>query len=129
MPRDGESAKVVTDRVLYDDGVLRIAATSNPPGLTISGEIDEDTYPALAQQLAELTGPADIHLRLAGLTYCDLAGLRAIIRLAGASRGGSARRVVLHEVAPQLTTVLAIVGWDSTPGLVVNQGPADHRQP
>jgi ABC-type transporter Mla MlaB component len=103
----------------YDDGVLRITPVSNPPGLAIAGEIDEDTYSALVRMLGELAGLAEIHLNLAGVTYCDLAGLRAIIRLA---RAGPGRRLVLHDVPPSMRTVLSIVGWDATPGLVIDQG-------
>ena len=51
------------------------------------------------------------------MEYCDLAGLRAIIRLTGTAH---ARRVVLHDVPWRLQTVLRIVGWDSTPGLVID---------
>jgi hypothetical protein len=66
---------------------------------------------------------------MGGVSYCDLAGLRAIVRVTGAddgargSNGGDSRRVVLHEVPPQLAAVLRIVGWDSTPGLAVDQPP------
>jgi ABC-type transporter Mla MlaB component len=121
MPNHGKPAEVTGDHGLYDDGVLRMTATSRPPGLVIAGEIDEGTHPALVGKLDELTGPADIHINLAGVEYCDLAGLRAIIRLAGASGGHPGRRLVLHEVPQHLRTVLAIVGWDSTPGLVIER--------
>jgi ABC-type transporter Mla MlaB component len=121
------------DCAVYDDGVLRITITDDPPGLAMAGEIDESTYPGLVSALDKLMdGPAEIHLSLAGVSYCDLAGLRAIVRVAGADsdgaegRGnGGSRRVVLHGVPPQLKAVLRIVGWDSTPGLALEQ--ADSR--
>jgi ABC-type transporter Mla MlaB component len=102
----------------------------SPPGLVIAGEIDEDTYPVLVAKLNELaaSGP-EFHFNLAGVEYCDLAGLRAIIGLTGT---GHVERVVLHDVPRRLQNVLRIVGWDSTPGLVIEQpsraaapGPAD----
>lgn len=111
---------MVTLGPVYDDGVLRMTLVGSPPVLVIDGEIDEDTYPALVQTLGELMGPAEIHLNLAGLRYCDLAGLRAMVLLTGASHGGRGRRVVLHDVPPHLQAVLSIVGWDSTPGLVLD---------
>jgi anti-anti-sigma factor len=120
MPARSESSKMVTAHGVYDDGVLRITATSNPPGLAIAGEIDEDTYPALVAKLEQLAGTSEIHLNLAGVQYCDLAGLRAMIRLAGSGRRGDSRQVVLHEVPPRLQTVLGILGWDITPRLVIN---------
>jgi ABC-type transporter Mla MlaB component len=115
---------MVTLGSVYDDGVLRMTPVGNPPVLIIDGEIDEDTYAALVQKLGEFTGPADIHLNLAGVRYCDLAGLRAMVLLTGASPGGRGRRVVLHEVPPHLRAVLGIVGWDSTPGLVLADLPS-----
>lgn len=121
MPAGSESSKVVTAYGVYDDGVLRITATTKPPGLAIAGEIDEDTYPALTAKLEELAGAGEIHLNLADVQYCDLAGLRAMIRLAGAGRSSDSRQVVLHDVPPRLKTVLGILGWDSAPGLVIDQ--------
>lgn len=114
---------MTNDCAVYDDGVLRITNTDDPPGLAISGEIDESTYDGLVGALGEVAhGPAEVHVSLGGVSYCDLAGLRAIVCVTGADRGGGdARRVVLHEVPPQLAAVLRIVGWDSTPGLAVDQ--------
>jgi hypothetical protein len=122
------------DRALYDDGVLRITTTDDPPGLAIAGEIDESTYEGLISALEKLTdGPAEIHVSLAAVSYCDLAGLRAIVRITGAEsngadgsgtvRGGNGgrRRVVLHGVSRPIKTVLQIVGWDSIPGLALDQ--------
>jgi len=118
----------MTNCPVYDDGVLRITSTTHPPGLTFEGEIDESTYPGLVQALQASTSDwAEIHLSLGGVSYCDLAGLRAIVCATGASDGeaggngrGDARRVVLHEVPAQLITVLQIVGWDDTPGLALD---------
>jgi anti-anti-sigma factor len=101
---------------VYDDGVLRITripAPSPAPGFALAGEIDESTVRGLAAKLAELVANLDeVHLDLGALAYSDLAGLRVIVQLAA---GG--RRVVLHRVPPHLRAVLAIVGWDTAPGL------------
>jgi ABC-type transporter Mla MlaB component len=127
---------MTNDCAVYDDGVLRITNTDDPPGLAIAGEIDESTYDGLVGALGEVAhGPAEVHVSLGGVSYCDLAGLRAIVCVTGADRGGAGcngegdtRRVVLHEVPPQLATVLRIVGWDSTPGLAMDQ-PAGSPDP
>ena len=139
------------DCALYDDGVLRVTATDDPPGLAIAGEIDESTYPGLVSALDKLmNGPAEIHVSLTQVSYCDLAGLRAIVRMTGAdgsgpgggaegSGNGGSRRVVLHGVSRPLKAVLQIVGWDSIPGLALDQpdsgipprsagGPGSHGQ-
>ena len=112
------------DRALFDDGALRITHTSNPPGLSITGDVDEFTYSGLMSALENFTnGPAEIYVDLAGMQYCDFAGLRAIIGLtsvAGRSCGQGTRRVVLHELASHFRAALCIVGWDATPGLVLD---------
>ena len=125
---EGRWFAMTSDCAVYDDGVLRITNTADPPGLAIAGEIDESTYDGLIGTLGKLThGPAEVHVSLRGVSYCDLAGLRAIVCVTGAGGGagsngnGDARRVVLHEVPPQLATVLRIVGWDSAPGLALDQ--------
>lgn len=112
------------DSAMYDDGILQIRRTGSPPVLVLAGEIDESAYPGLVGALAEFTdeGHCDIHLDLAGVEYCDLAGLRAMILLAGArDHCPDGRRVVLHAAAPQLKTVLSILGWDSTAGLALDE--------
>ena len=106
-------------------GTLQIAPMNNPPGLAIGGEIDEDAYPALVEKLGQLArGRDEVHVDLAAVQYCDLAGLRAIVRAAT-----TGRTVVLHGLPEQLQTILGILGWDNTPGLVVDNSPSGFRLP
>jgi ABC-type transporter Mla MlaB component len=120
----------VRGHAVYDDGVLRITRAGSPPVLALVGEIDESTYAGLVGALAEFTaGQGEIHLDLAGVDYCDLAGLRALVRLTGADgRDPGRRRVALHSCPAQLTAVLSILGWDTTVGLTFDEqasgGPA-----
>jgi hypothetical protein len=53
--------------------------------------------------------------------YCDLAGLRAIVRLTEANGHDHTgrRTVMLHGLSRRMTAVLHTVGWDSTPGLIL----------
>jgi ABC-type transporter Mla MlaB component len=108
---------------VLDDGTLRITwGGGEPPILALAGEVDESSYPGL---VAALTGAAarydEIHLDLAGLGYCDLAGLRAIVRLASPDASGrsTVKRVVLHQVPDSVRTVLHIVGWDTAAQLTL----------
>lgn len=127
---DTGSLKSPRANVVYDDGVLRITRTDRPPALAIAGEIDESTYAGLLGALQELAhGPGDVQVSLGGVTYCDLAGLRAIIRLAGTNgdQARCGRRLVLRDVPEHLRTVLQIIGWDTTSGLAIEElvaGPA-----
>lgn len=51
--------------------------------------------------------------------FVNCGGLRAIVRLATAGQP-----VVLHGLAAQLQSVLGILGWDGTPGLVIDNKPS-----
>ena len=84
--------------------------------LVLSGDIDEETYPALIEALSRIPRDnAGLHADLSAVTFCDLAGLRAIVRLAE-----STTPVILHGVPGTLLTVMKILGWDQQPGLVVS---------
>jgi hypothetical protein len=77
-----------------------------------------------------LTGDGDIHLDLAVVQYCDLAGLRVLVRLSAGHDDWPdhlGRRVILHGLPAPLETVLQILGWDSMPGLVL--AGAEDRTP
>lgn len=107
----------------HDDGGLRIMRTVRPPGLRLDGEIDDDTYPVLIAALDTVAVDCrheDVHLDLSLVRFCDVAGLRAMVRLA--ERLDDGRRVVLHAPAPSLRTVLRVVGWDDVHGLILEEG-------
>ena len=98
-------------------GVLRTAVMRDPPGLALGGDIDEETYPALVEALSHIPPDnASLHVDLSAVTFCDLAGLRAIVRLADTST-----LVVLLGVPRPLRTVMKILGWDQEPGLVISK--------
>jgi anti-anti-sigma regulatory factor len=90
----------------YYDGVLRIICAGHPQVVRIAGEIDVARYLGLVSTLEDLVDPkGDVHVTLAELAYCDLAGLRAILRLAGPGRedqGHNGRSLFLDDVPPHL---------------------------
>lgn len=114
-------------QLVHDDGALQIWRAVQPPGLILAGEIDEVSYPALVRQLAGLAADEpEVHVFMADVVYCDLAGLRALVSLGEpADHDGPApapsRRLVLHQLPAHLEAVLRIVGWDVTPGLVISR--------
>jgi len=84
--------------------------------LVLSGDIDEDTYPALIEALNHVPRDhASLHVNLSAVTFCDLAALRAIIRLADTDTP-----VILHGVPGPLRTVMKVLGWDQEPGLMIS---------
>ena len=105
------------------DQVLRITRAHDQPGLIIAGEIDEAGYPLLLQSLAALDRRGEVHVDLGGVKFCDLAGLRAIVCVAGGCDDESPLRpVVLHAVPPRLRKILQILGWDEMPGVTFDEG-------
>ncbi|MCP2334934.1 MEDS domain-containing protein [Actinomadura rupiterrae] len=109
---------------LHDDGVLRIAPTFTPPGLALSGAVDESTLPALRDALA-VAARRDGHLclDLSGLAFCDTEGLRAMLDTRHAGDGMD-RQLVLRAVPGYLALMLRIAGWDRLPGVFVEEAAA-----
>ena len=117
-------------RAAYDDGSLRIMQLAAPGAVALAGEVDEDNCPGMATALEQLAaGAAELRIDLAGLAFCDLAGLRVLVGLTtpGAAAavsvpdgdGAGRRQVVLDQVPRHLSALLGILGWDGTPGLRV----------
>jgi ABC-type transporter Mla MlaB component len=105
-------------------GISPLSVSRSPQGLAVSGEIDESSFSFFAQALYALAEEiSPVHIDLAGVEYCDIAGLRLMVRLTRADGLNGdhegARRVVLHAAAPHLKAVLSVLGWDGTPGLVL----------
>ena len=70
----------------------RICAGS-PPVVPIAGEIDESSYSGLVSTLEGLADrEGDVHVNLAEVAFCDLAGLRAVLWLASRKLPLRARR-------------------------------------
>lgn len=91
--------------------------------LVLGGDIDEETYPALIEALNHVPRDnASLHIDLSDVTFCDLAGLRAIVWLADTTMP-----VMLHGVPRPLRTVMEILGWDQRPGLVISK--PEHGRP
>jgi anti-anti-sigma factor len=103
---------------------LHAVFTSPPPTLHLAGDIDESTFPDLTNILAHTAaaGGSRIHVDLADVEYCDVAGLRAIISLA--SGGGEDQapvdEIVFTHLPVPLQRVLSILGWDAAPGVILD---------
>ena len=114
--------------VLYDDGVLLIVPVADgPPGVVLAGEIDEQNRAGLATALGKLAaGHRQFYVDMAAVSYCDLAGLRVILRLGGGEdpgqpgppgSPGQPGQVVLVRVPGYLEKIIRIVGWDHRPDI------------
>jgi anti-anti-sigma factor len=113
-------------RVPEQAGSSRLHAvfTGPPPTLHLAGDIDESTFPDLMRILAHTAdaGASRIHVDLADVEYCDVAGLRAIISLASDQGEGRAPvdEIVFTRLPGPLQRVLLILGWDAVPGVILD---------
>jgi anti-anti-sigma regulatory factor len=123
LAHPGERAGPHVTQHHWDSGRLE-----DEPWLFVAGEIDEYSYKSLIRTLASVArDPSEIHIDLADVEYCDVAGLRAFVVLAAAPCCDHAgMRVVLHHVPPCSVNVLHILGWDTTTGLTLAEGRQIH---
>jgi ABC-type transporter Mla MlaB component len=104
---------------MVDNGMLRITRAASAPRLMLAGDIDESSIAFLTAALAGTAdGPGEVHVDLARVEYCGLAGLRALAGLGG-GQDDRPRRLVLHHLPAHLHEVLRIMGWDTSPGLAI----------
>lgn len=99
-----------------------VARGSDPVRLVLAGEIDMCDIPQLTTALADaVDGSGVLHVDMAHVEFCDLAGLRTIIGLSQDGDGQRpARRVVLHRLPTHVEKVLRILGWDTAPGVSID---------
>jgi anti-anti-sigma factor len=117
--------------VLAGDEHFFIARRSHPAQVLLAGELDICSAPRLTAALSEAAdGTGVLHLDLAGVHFCDLAALQAIISLIQASdhQQRPARSVVLHHLPAQVEKILRLTGWDALPGLTIDPGGPPSRQ-
>ncbi|TDB92015.1 MEDS domain-containing protein [Actinomadura sp. 7K534] len=103
---------------VFDDGVLTIVPLFAPPGLRLSGAIDESTLPGLVEALRDAgDGSAHLCLDLSRLEFCDLDGLRTLIRANELSTVLD-RQVILRSMPGCMELMMRVCGWDTAPGIV-----------
>ncbi|WP_344284853.1 STAS domain-containing protein, partial [Actinomadura napierensis] len=103
---------------VFDDGALRIEPLFAPPGLRLSGSIDASTLPGLLAALRGLDDrAAHVCLDLAGVEFCDLDGLRALVGVNEWSVVPD-RMVVLRSAPRCVEMMMRVTGWEGAPGVV-----------
>ncbi|WP_172383231.1 MEDS domain-containing protein [Streptomyces sp. MNP-20] len=119
--------RAVADHV-WKDELLSITRTFAPPGLALSGEVDDTNVTAVARALhgeaARTTGRADGHrtrLSLRDVSFIDVGALRLLVHTGLRLRAGGGG-LLLTGVAPHVRRVMRVTGWDTVPGLEVDRG-------
>ncbi|GLW12411.1 hypothetical protein Misp01_75390 [Microtetraspora sp. NBRC 13810] len=107
--------------VEFDNGLLRIVRLAEPYGLRVEGDVDSSTVTAFVAALQRVTSghEARVYADLGRVEFIDVAGLRALVSVAG--RLGRGRELVLRPVPPHIRHLLVLIGWDVVPGLRLEQ--------
>jgi ABC-type transporter Mla MlaB component len=99
------------------DGSLRITWDAGPPRLVLDGDIDLTSHAVLIVALAEAAdGTGQVHIDMAGVSFCDVAGMRIILHGGDGQPPGPAQ-VTVHNLSPHLEKLLRLVHRDAAPDL------------
>ncbi|MDQ1033688.1 anti-anti-sigma factor [Streptomyces sp. V3I8] len=110
----------VEQEPLHTGSMLRLVPSfrDGQRSLRVVGDVDHHSAQALAAALeTTLDWPGDIIVDMSGLQFIDLAGVRALVRAAERLPAGRCLHVV--DLAPMLSHVMHVVGWDQVPSLTV----------
>ena len=92
---------------------VRIRFTPNLPVIRLSGELDLASLHLLADALDAIAAASCagnlVMLDLSGVTFCDVAGLRAI-EMCDAALEAADKQLLLYDTPPQITKLIAITG-------------------
>jgi anti-sigma B factor antagonist len=80
--------------------------------ISVFGEVDVASAPALGQALAEaaVSEATSVVLDLAGVTFLDSAGVGVLLSAVTASRAGEGKLSVRRDFQPPVDRVLALAG-------------------
>ncbi|MGK5636949.1 MEDS domain-containing protein [Streptomyces sp. URMC 126] len=96
---------------------LLVVRTYRPPGLRLEGRVDASAHRQLRDALRSVAGVrGELRLEMSGVEFPDLGGLRLLMTFARA-RAARHRSVEVTGLAPELSQVITLIGWDRTPGL------------
>ncbi len=99
---------------VYASDSLRITRLPAGLGLAVHGAVDLSNAEVVsAALLDEARRGSDVRIDLSGLAFCDLSGLRALVRVTGELESGHA--VVVTGMPAHLSRAMEMVGWAELP--------------
>jgi anti-anti-sigma factor len=107
--------------VAYQDSQLVIRRTSQPPGLRLTGAVDDSNVEAVGSLLDSTLRAhrrSDVHIDASELEFADVSGIRALVSTAERVEGG--RHLILHGLPPLISKVISVVGWTDLPALTIS---------
>jgi anti-anti-sigma factor len=110
------------DDVVAQTGTLVIERSESPRTLHLRGEIDVSNSDAIATAVIDaLSDSGDVRVDFAQVLFCDLSGLRALVRAAQSVAAG--QRITVTALPEHLLRALRLVGWSQLPGLLIDAPP------
>lgn len=101
-----------------DGAAFRIEPAGDSRTFVLSGELDMAATDLVIEATGSLAGEGDVVFELAGLTFIDSSGLRAVLQVAERIPEG---KLVLRAPTDAVQRVLDIVGLaDASPRVVVD---------
>jgi anti-anti-sigma regulatory factor len=117
-PQDDERS----GELIAEAGTLVIERDTEAGGLSLRGEIDVNNSDAIATAVAAaLAGGGDVAVDFGEVLFCDLSGLRALVRAAASAPEG--RRITVTGLPAHLQRAVRLVGWAELPALVITDPP------
>jgi anti-anti-sigma factor len=120
----GEAPAASSSEVVARAGPLLIERTEQPCTIRLRGEIDVSNSDAIATAVTAALGDSgDVRVDFADVLFCDLSGLRALVRAARSV--APAQRITVTALPEHLLRALRLVGWSELPGLVIDGADDD----
>jgi anti-anti-sigma factor len=114
------------DAAITRAGALSITRTENPRVLRVSGEVDVAGSDALATALTgALVDGGSVTVDFHEVLFCDISGLRALVRASESAATGQDIHVV--GLPAHLHRAVRMVGWSNLPGLIIGAPGATHH--
>ncbi len=120
---EGPAASAPDAAVVATAGPLVIERSEDPLVLHLRGEVDVTNSAAIATAVAGALDNADqVTVDFRGVLFCDLSGLRVLVRASEHARAG--QTIVVSGLPEHLHRAMRMVGWSRLPGLVI-RAPGD----
>ncbi|WP_225851144.1 STAS domain-containing protein [Streptomyces sp. HPF1205] len=108
---DGAGLPVRVVRDLHGDMCVRLTEGGGRTRAVVTGEVDHGCAPTLERVLLDGLGqsPGGLLLDLGGVSFCDCAGLNALLRVRHRAIGGG-REVTIAALSPAVERLFVLTG-------------------
>lgn len=129
---DGAGPAVQVVRDLHGDMCVRLTADAGGTRAAVTGEVDHGCAPTLERVLVDGLGqsPGGLLLDLGGVSFCDCAGLNALLRVRHRAIG-SGRELTIAALSPPVERLFVLTGTHALflPPAVTGDGDGSRSAP